>query len=53
MSTLSENEKKVIFNIDTYGLHVVKVMEDATGLGFSYSIGLYKTYNHPEIIIIA
>ena len=39
-------------DIETYGLHVIQVMEDESGPGFGYSIGLFKTYKHPEIIIV-
>lgn len=27
-------------------------MEDAEGPGFSYTVGLFQTYRHPEVIII-
>jgi Domain of unknown function (DUF4262) len=38
-------------NIDEYGWHVVMVPEDDLGPGFAYSIGLYKNWKHPEIIM--
>lgn len=44
--------KKLDHDIATYGLQVLHVFGDETGPGFSYSIGLYKTYEHPEIIMI-
>lgn len=49
---LDDGDKKAISDIEKYGLHVIHVLEDDKGPGFSYSIGLYKNYNHPEIIII-
>lgn len=52
MEELSEGDKKLIADIEEYGWHVVKVMEDDSGPGFCYSIGLYETFGLPEIIII-
>jgi len=42
----------LIKNIEKYGLEVTHVLADETGPRFSYSIGLFESYNHPEIIII-
>ena len=39
-------------NISKYGLHVVKVLGDDTYPPFGYSVGLFETYNHPEILIV-
>jgi hypothetical protein len=47
-----EAEKKAISNIKKYGLHIMHIMEDENNPQFSYSIGLYENYLHPEIIII-
>lgn len=52
MNTLSDNDQKLLNDIAEYGWHVVKVMEDEVGPGFGYSVGLYKTYGHPEVIVI-
>jgi hypothetical protein len=49
---LDEGDKKVLSDIKQYGLHIVHILEDEQGPGFSFSIGLYKNYNHPEIILI-
>jgi len=45
-------DKKLIDDIDKYGWHVLKIFEADKGPGFVYSVGLFKTYNHPEIIIV-
>ena len=50
--TRTERDKKLENDINQYGLQVLYVMGDDTGPGFSYSIGLFKSYGHPEIIII-
>ncbi|RYU87246.1 DUF4262 domain-containing protein [Mucilaginibacter terrigena] len=39
-------------NITQYGLQVQHVLEDELGPGFSYSVGLFKSYGHAEIIIV-
>ena len=52
MTELTEGDKQVLQNIEEYGWHVVKIMEDDEGPGFCFSIGLFKTFNHPEILIV-
>ena len=44
-------EKKALADIEKYGLHVIHVLEDDSGPEFSYSVGLFESYGHPEIII--
>nr|MBB6151316.1 hypothetical protein [Mucilaginibacter sp. SP1R1] len=52
MSDKPTIDQKLSNNIKQYGLQVLHVMADDTGPGFSYSIGLFESYGHPEIIII-
>jgi len=49
---LNNRDKKLIDDIDKVGWHVLKVLEDDRGPGFAYSVGLFKNFEHPEIIII-
>jgi hypothetical protein len=49
---LDDGDKKLLSDIEKYGLHVVYVLGDEEGPGFGFSIGLYKNYNHPEIIVV-
>jgi len=44
-------DEKVIADVAEFGWHVVKVAEDANGPGFAFTIGLTKTFGHPEVII--
>ena len=37
-------------NIDKFGLQVIMVGSTSYSSSFSYSVGLWETYNHPEII---
>lgn len=52
MNQLSNTDQKILNDIEEYGWHAVKVPEDEVGPGFGYSVGLYKSFGHPEIIII-
>lgn len=52
MKDLTPGDKKLLYDIDTTGWHVLKVLAGENGPGFVYSVGLYKTFKHPEIIII-
>jgi hypothetical protein len=45
-------DEKLATDIEKYGLQVMHVFSNQDGSSFSYSIGLFKTYKHPEIIII-
>lgn len=44
-------EAKILSDVETYGWHMITVAEDREGPGFTYSIGLFKSYGHPEVIV--
>lgn len=46
------SEQKVLDDVATYGWHVVNVLTDADGPGFSYTIGLFQSFQHPEILVV-
>src|SRR5260370_23050079 len=47
-----EHEKKAIEDIRAYGIHWLDVFDrDQTDRSFCYSVGLWHTHNHPEVII--
>jgi Domain of unknown function (DUF4262) len=50
--TRDDLEKIVISNINEYGWHCVNVIEDDSHPPWSYTIGLYETWDHPELIIV-
>lgn len=52
MKALTNSDKKLLADIEQHGWHIVHVLADETGPGFSYSVGLYHTFKHPEIIFI-
>lgn len=39
-------------NVHEYGWHAMKIPGDAEGPPFIYTIGLYETYDHPEILCV-
>lgn len=49
---MDKGDEKLIADIEEFGWHVLHVLEDDSGPRFSYSIGLFKTFGHPEIILI-
>ncbi len=51
--TLAEDpsEQRVIDDVQRHGWHIVCVDEDEDGPAFAYSIGLFHTLKHPEIIL--
>jgi hypothetical protein len=47
-----EVEQKILADIDAFGWHVILIPEDDEGPPFGYTIGLHKTFGHPEIVIV-
>lgn len=45
-------EKEIRSNIKKYGHHIIHVLEEDDEPNFSYTIGLFETYQQPEIIMI-
>lgn len=45
-----ETESKILEDIQKFGCHFGLIEADNYLPGFAYSIGLYETYGHPEII---
>jgi hypothetical protein len=45
-------EKIILTNINEFGWHAVNVIENDAQPPWSYTIGLYDTWSHPELIII-
>src|SRR6185369_6962038 len=49
---MSNSDKKVISDIAEFGFHIINVLEDDEGPPHTFSIGLYHTFNHPEVMIV-
>ncbi len=48
---MNDREEKALKDIEQFGCHILHVMGDDDGPQFSYSIGIQKTSNHPELLI--
>ncbi len=48
---MDKYEEKALSDIDEYGCHILNVLEDEENPRFSYSIGIEKYTNQPEIIV--
>lgn len=49
---MDKTEQKIKSDITKHGLHIIHVLAEDDLPNFSYSIGLYETYQKSEIIII-
>jgi hypothetical protein len=46
-----EHDRKLLADVERHGWHVIGVQEDEEGPAFAYSIGLYRSFRHPEVIV--
>jgi len=51
-SSMDEHEQKALNNIDEFGCHVINVMEGDEKPSFTYSIGINKEQNNPDLIVV-
>ena len=49
--SLTASEAKVLADVIEYGVHVVHVLEDESGPGFSYTVGLWHSFGQPEVLV--
>jgi Domain of unknown function (DUF4262) len=47
-----DDDRKVLSDIRSHGWHMVGVESDEEGPGFAYSVGLLRTFGHPEILVV-
>src|SRR5215207_11466116 len=45
-----EQDEQLLASIEQPGWHVIGIEEDGEGPAFAYSIGLFHSFNHPEVI---
>ncbi|MEO0868094.1 MAG: DUF4262 domain-containing protein [Cyanobacteria bacterium J06642_11] len=48
---MEQSNAKILSDIEQYGCHVLHILEEENWPRFTYSIGIEKTNNHPEIIV--
>lgn len=51
MTNLTPTDQKLLSDIASTGWHIIHITEDETGPGWSFTVGLYHTFKHPEIVI--
>lgn len=49
---LDADDRKLLNDIDCVGWHMVGAPEDEQGPGFVYSIGLWQSFRHAEIVVV-
>ncbi|MFN2596948.1 MAG: DUF4262 domain-containing protein [Pyrinomonadaceae bacterium] len=49
---MKKGDEKTRSDVRKYGWQVLGVFEDETGPAFAYTIGLYQTFKHPEVLMI-
>ncbi len=48
---MDRGEEKALKDINTYGCHVINVLEDGEHPPFTYSVGIEQTTGEPEMIV--
>jgi hypothetical protein len=48
---LGEAERRAVQDVEQHGLHILHVLPDARAPGWSYSVGLWRNYRHPELVV--
>ena len=49
---LDDGDKKVLSDIERVGWHLVIIPEDEEGPGFAFTIGLFHSFDHPEVAVV-
>jgi hypothetical protein len=44
-------DRKLVRDIDEYGWHVLHITAESGLPGWSFSVGLFQTFGHPEVIV--
>jgi hypothetical protein len=48
---VDEGEAQLLADIEQVGWHMITVAEDDEGPGWTYSIGFFHSYGHPEVVV--
>ena len=48
---LDDCDRKLLSDIDRVGWHVVMIPEEDGTPGWSFSVGLFKSFKHPEVVV--
>lgn len=47
-----DSERKVLSDVEKYGWHILHILEDESGPSFSFSVGFYLKFGHPEVLVM-
>jgi hypothetical protein len=48
---LDPAQRKLVLDVEQYGLHVVRILPEGGVPGWAYSIGLQDSYQHSEVVV--
>lgn len=48
---VDESERQLLDDVAEYGWHCIHIMEEGEQVGYSFTVGMYQTFGHPELII--
>lgn len=48
---VDESERQLLDDVAEYGWHCIHIMEEGKQVGYSFTVGMYQTFGHPELII--
>jgi hypothetical protein len=46
-----KGDAKLIHDVVDHGCHIIGILEDEAGPRYSFSVGLYCNYRHPEVLL--
>lgn len=47
-----DSDRKLLFDVETYGWHMVVIEQDDEGPEYIFTVGLYYSFEHPEVVIM-
>jgi len=50
-TNLDPSDEKLLHDVENHGWHVILVPDEYTAPGWAFSVGLYYTFQHPEVIV--
>ncbi|NIK08936.1 hypothetical protein FHY11_002446 [Xanthomonas arboricola] len=48
---VDESERQLLDDVAEHGWHCIHITEEGEQVGYSFTVGLYQTFGHPELII--
>ena len=47
-----EHDRRLLTDVESVGWHVLQIMGDESGPAYCFSVELYYTFGHPEILVL-